>query len=104
MFRRISVLNFAAAALILAGAAAFQATTVERLTIENLARKAHSIVQGRVRGSRTYWSSNGKVILTTYTLEVEEAIKGKPGSTLEVTTIGGQIGDLTLHVAGMPAF
>jgi len=104
MLKKLFLLNFIAAVLILAGAAAFRATTVERVTIEDLAKKARSIVQGKVRGARTYWSANGKVILTTYTIDVEEAIKGQPGRTVELTTLGGQIGDVTLYVAGMPAF
>lgn len=81
-----------------------RATTVERLTLDDLVRKAQSIVQGKVRGSRTHWSSNGKTILTTYTIDVEETIKGYSARTVELTTVGGKIGDLTLFVSGMPAF
>jgi hypothetical protein len=80
------------------------ATTVERLELGKLVKKANKIVVGKVRGSRTYWSDNGKLILTDYTIDVEETIKGRASRTVEVTTIGGQIGDLTLHVAGMPSF
>src|SRR5215510_12130792 len=80
------------------------ATTVERLNLDGLVKKSNRIVVGKVRESRTYWSSNGKLILTNYTIDVEETIKGEPAPTLELTTIGGTIGDLTLHVAGMPMF
>jgi len=80
------------------------ATTVERLTLEDLATRSQRIVQGVVRGSRTYWSPDGKLILTTTTIDVTEAIKGQGASTMEVTTVGGQIGDTVLHVGGMPAF
>src|SRR5262249_9752444 len=44
------------------------------------------------------------IILTTTTIDVEETIKGQPAGTVELTTIGGQIGDLRLVVPGMPAF
>ncbi len=81
-----------------------QATTVERLNLDGLVKKAHKIVVGKVRNSRTYWSDNGKLILTSHTIDVEETIKGQRSSTVEVTTIGGKIGNLTLHVAGMPTF
>src|SRR5262245_6015458 len=81
-----------------------QATTVERLNLDGLVKKSSKIVIGRVRSSRTYWSSNGKLILTNYTIDVHETIKGQAARTLELTTIGGTIGDLTLHVAGMPVF
>jgi hypothetical protein len=79
-----------------------QATTVQRLALEDLVKKAHHIVAGRVRESRTSWNANGKLILTTYTIEVDDNIKGQFSQTLEVTTIGGKIGDLELHVSGMP--
>jgi hypothetical protein len=81
-----------------------QATTVERLTLDGLVKKSSRIVIGKVRNSRTYWSSNGKLILTNYTIDVQETIKGPAAPTVELTTIGGTIGDLTLHVAGMPVF
>ena len=77
---------------------------MERLNLDEMVRKAHKIVVGRVRNSRTYWSGDGKLILTTTTMEVEEAVKGPVSRTLELTTIGGQIGDVILHVAGMPSF
>lgn len=80
------------------------ATTVQRLGLEDLVKKAHTIVVGRVVNSRTYWNSNRKLIFTSYTIQVDESIKGQAAGSLEVTTIGGKIGDVELHVAGMPAF
>src|SRR5262249_45822742 len=67
-------------------------------------KKAHTIVVGQVTGSRTYWSADRKIILTDYTIAVDESIKGSAAGTIGITTIGGQIGDLELHVAGMPSF
>jgi len=81
-----------------------EATTVERLNLDALVKKSNRIVIGKVRNSKTYWSSNGKLILTSYTIDVQETLKGQTASTVELTTIGGKIGDLTLHVAGMPVF
>jgi len=81
-----------------------QATTVERLNLDSLVRKSNRIVIGKVRNSRTHWSANGKLILTSYIIDIQETLKGTAASTMELTTIGGQIGDLTLHVAGMPVF
>ncbi len=81
-----------------------KATTVERLTVDELVKKANRIVVGRVNASRTYWSPNGKLILTSYTLVVEESMKGSPSRTVDITTIGGTIGTLSLHVSGMPSF
>ena len=93
-----------ALAVLLVSAGFLKATTVQRLGLEDLARKAHHIVAGKVRNSKTFWSGNGKLILTSYTIEVDDSIKGQRPRTLELTTIGGKIGDLELHVAGMPSF
>ena len=93
-----------ALAVLLVSAGFLKATTVQRLGLEDLARKAHHIVAGKVRNSKTFWSGNGKLILTSYTIDVADNIKGQPPQTLELTTIGGKIGDLELHVAGMPSF
>jgi hypothetical protein len=91
--------------IILAGLPAVsRATTVERLSLEDLAKRSQNIVEGVVRGARTYWSPNGKLILTTTTIEVTESMKGQAPRTVEVTTVGGQIGDTVLHVGGMPTF
>jgi hypothetical protein len=81
-----------------------QATTVQRLTLEDLVKRAHHIVSGKVRQSKTYWSSNGKLILTDYTIEVAESIKGQSSGLIQITTIGGKMGTIELHVSGMPAF
>jgi hypothetical protein len=90
--------------LVLFLTAVCQATTVERLNLDGLVKKANRIVVGKVRSSRTYWSNNGKLILTNYTIDVQETMKGQARSTVELTTIGGKIGDVTLHVSGMPVF
>jgi len=88
----------------MAAATFLKATTVQRLGLEDLTRKAHYIVAGKVRNSKTFWSANGKLILTSYAIDVADNIKGQLPRTLELTTIGGKIGDLELYVAGMPSF
>jgi hypothetical protein len=80
------------------------ATSVERLGLEDLTRKARTIVVGRVTGSRTYWSPDKKYILTDYTIAVAENVKGRSPGTISITTIGGRIGDVELYVSGMPFF
>jgi hypothetical protein len=80
------------------------ATSVERLGLEDLTKKARAIVVGRVTGSRTYWSPGRKFILTDYTIAVAENVKGRAASTISVTTVGGRIGDVELYVSGMPFF
>lgn len=80
------------------------ATTVKRLDLDGLVAIADTIVVGEVRRSEIYWSVDGRLILTRHTIQVDETLKGFPAGTVEVTTVGGTIGDRTLYVAGMPAF
>jgi len=82
----------------------FYATTVERLGLEDLVKKAQTIVIGKVTGARTYWSTDKKFILTDYTIEIDESMKGQAARSIAVTTIGGKIDDLELYVSGMPSF
>jgi len=79
-------------------------TTVQRLDLEDLVKKARLIVAGKVTNSRTYWTGDGKLILTSYTIQVDESVKGQASHTVEVTAVGGKIGDLELQVSGMPSF
>lgn len=90
--------------LILIIASWSHAITVQRLGLDEMVKKAHAIVIGKVTGSRTYWSADRKLILTDYTIDIAESIKGSVSRTTAVTTVGGKIGDLELYVSGMPSF
>src|SRR5262249_31302184 len=103
LFMTIRRTSFSTVCLMLLASASF-ATTVERLGLEDLVKKARTIVVGKVAGSRTYWSADRKFILTDYTIQVDETIKGNAGRSVSVTSVGGKIGDIELRVSGMPAF
>lgn len=90
--------------LVLILSTALSATTVERLSLEDLSIRAHLIVHGTVRSSESQWTADRKLILTTTIIETTEAIKGQAPRLLQVTTIGGRVGNTVLHVAGMPVF
>ena len=80
------------------------ATTVRRLSLDDLVARAETIVAGKVIDSRVYWASDRKLILTSYTVQVGESIKGNAPQTVTITTVGGKIGNTILHVSGMPEF
>lgn len=103
---RKMVFRFLFSSFLLAGLITQQATaaTVERLSLEDLVKKARNIVAGKVVGSRTYWSADRRFILTEYTMEVDEHLKGQAARRVAVTTVGGKIGDVELQVSGMPSF
>lgn len=91
-------------ALVAVGSTQYLATTVERFSIEELSLRSQMIIQGVVRGSRSFWTADRKLILTATTFEVTESIKGQAVRIVEVTTVGGQVDDTVLHVSGMPSF
>ena len=88
--------------LLLITSASLQATTVRRLTLDDLVAKASSIIEGRVLDSHTFWTENRKLILTSYTIEVRENLKGPAAQSVVVTMVGGRIGSTALRVSGMP--
>lgn len=81
-----------------------EATVVERLDLDRLVATANTIVLGQVESTETYWSDDGRLILTRNTVRVGETLKGSPSSSVVVTTIGGTLDGITLYVAGMPEF
>ena len=81
-----------------------QATTVRRLSFDDLVAKADTIVSGQVVDSQTYWTPDKKLILTSYTVQIGDNIKGKTPPTVTITTVGGRIGNTVLRVSGMPQF
>jgi hypothetical protein len=103
MFRK-RFLSLTALGFVLMSAQWTFATSVERLGLEDLVKKARAIVVGKVMASRTYWSADRKFILTDYTIAVDESVKGQSPRSMAITTVGGKIGDLELYVAGMPSF
>jgi hypothetical protein len=64
--------------------------------------RASAIVTGRVLGSHAQSSRFG--IETVTAIALEEAIKGNPGSVVEVHTPGGTVGDESRVVPGVPTF
>jgi len=92
------------ASLVFGCLAPLQATSVRRLSFDDLISSANSIVEGSVVSSNTYRSSDGKLIFTSYTINVQESLKGSTPQLVTVTTVGGRVGNTILHVAGMPVF
>lgn len=100
MRRYAFLFTFALSAIV----APLYATSVQRLSFDELVLKAQTIVEGSVIDAQTYRSPDGKLIFTRYTVNVEESLKGSPAKTVIVTTVGGRIGNTVLHVSGMPVF
>lgn len=79
-----------------------RATTLERMSVADLSRAAHTIVRARCVAITTGWDSGE--IWTFTTFEVEEVWKGSASSRVTVRLIGGEVGSLKSTVSGVPRF
>lgn len=76
------------------------ATSLEKLSMEQLVDRSTSIVQGVVTDS--YAMQRGAVIYTNYRVQVSKAHKGAAVSTIEVSVPGGQFNGLRQSFSGTP--
>jgi uncharacterized protein (DUF2141 family) len=100
--RRTVVLALAALALITASFAA--ATTVQKMSLRDLAKNSDAIVLARVEDQTARYDSN-KEIFTYITLRVLEPVKGpKKDDVLTIRQLGGTVDKIASIVPGTPSF
>jgi hypothetical protein len=82
------------------------ATTVVPPTFEQLVQQAELIFQGTVTDSRSVWEGEGgqRHIETYITFNIEDNLKGQPGTSYTIRMLGGTVGDETLEVTDTPKF
>lgn len=98
-------LVIAIAALALVGAQVAFATTVQKLTLQELTKKSESIVMARVDDAVSSWDAGHKEIYTYFTLSVLQSVKGSKGATtITLRQLGGTVGTIASVVPGMPSF
>lgn len=76
------------------------ATTLEKLSVEQMAQKATAIVRGRIDGCRA--SYRGSTIYTTCSVRVTERWKGANSTSVEVSTPGGTAQGMSQSFSGAP--
>ena len=102
--KRFSLLLAVTVVALLAAQAAF-ATTVQKLSLQDLTKRSDSIVMARVDDAVSAWDAGHKEIYTTYTLQILNAVKGRKGeSTVTIRQIGGIVDHIASIVPGMPSF
>lgn len=100
--RRTVVLAAAAFALLSANFAG--ATTVEKMSLRDLAKKSDAIVLARVEDETARYDAN-KEIYTYITLRVLEPVKGpKKDEVITIRQIGGTVDNIASIVSGTPTF
>ena len=97
-------------ALLLAGtgipvfAPGVEATTVKRLSLEQMVRGSQRIILGRCVSLETYWNKTRTRILTATRFAVTDNLKGDSRGVATVVTVGGTRDGLTQVVSGTPKF
>ncbi len=88
--------------LAMSAAGVARATTLARMSIEELTAAAELVARVRCAGNTTRWE-NGE-IWTITTFDVVEVWKGHAPAQIIVRLIGGRVGHMVSTVAGVPRF
>jgi len=99
-FRLLAILALALAAWTMT--IVTRATTLERMSLEQLAQSAQIIVRAQCLENSTAWDA-GEIWSHT-TFEVQEAWKGSAPEQITVRLLGGRAGNVTSTVTGIPRF
>jgi hypothetical protein len=84
--------------------ASVSATTLVRMSLEQLAQASTEIIRGHVVSQQTLWNPEHTRIYTYTTLALDQTYKGNPPSLLVVQQPGGKIGNVHVFVAGTVQF
>lgn len=100
----MSAAKKATAGLLTLCALTAHATTLLRVDVDDLARRAPVVVRGKVAKVQSHWSGDHMRILTDVDITVDEALKGTPEQTVRITQPGGTVGDIGQKIAGLASF
>jgi hypothetical protein len=80
------------------------ATTIIARTPEQLAQQSALVVDGTVKGVRSYWNDDHSKILTEATVAVNGTYKGEGGGEVRVLQLGGVVGNVRMTAHGALAW
>jgi hypothetical protein len=89
-------------ALLLGIASAATATTLARMSVEQMSHAAQVIARARCLENTNTWDAGEIWTLTSF--EVEEVWRGQVPTQITVRLLGGRVGNLTSNVSGIPRF
>jgi hypothetical protein len=105
MKRSRSAVIVALAAFAIFGASLAGATTVQKFSISDLAKKSETIALAHVDDVYSRWDDNHKEIYTYISLKVLDGVKGsRKNDVLTIRQIGGSAEGKISVVPGMPSF
>jgi hypothetical protein len=85
-------------------AASASATTLVRMSLDQLAEASTEIIRGHVVSQQTLWNSQHTRVYTYTTLALDQTYKGNPPSFPVVQQPGGTVGKVRVFVAGTVQF
>ncbi len=85
-------------------AASASATTLVRMSLDQLAEASTEIIRGHVVSQQTLWNPEHTRIYTYTTLALDQTYKGNPPALLVVQQPGGKVGRVQVFVAGTIQF
>jgi hypothetical protein len=80
------------------------ATSIARLSFEELTDQSELVVSGQINRSWADWDAEHKYIWTHYELGVSGALKGSAGSTVVLSEPGGTVGLVAQSIAGTVSY
>lgn len=89
---------------VLAAPLAADATIIVPRTLEEMSREAATVVRAKVVARQSAWDADHRRIHTFTELQVLQAVTGRPDATIVVRTMGGEVGDIGMRVAGVARF
>ena len=105
MKRSRSAVIVALAAFAIFGASLAGATTVQKFSLSDLAKKSETIALAHVDDVYSRWDDNHKEIYTFISLKVLDGVKGsRKNDVLTIRQIGGSAEGKISVVPGMPSF
>lgn len=84
--------------------ASASATTLMRMSLDQLTQASTEIIRGHVISQSTQWNSGHTRIYTFTTVALDQSYKGNPPSTLVIQQPGGRVGKVQVFVAGTIQF
>ena len=75
-----------------------------KLSLEQLTKRADTIVLGTVSSQTSAWNVQHTAIYTSVTVQVETVVKGSPGRDVTFQIAGGSVDDITMRTSNDPVF
>jgi hypothetical protein len=80
------------------------ATTVAKMDLAQLVKRADLIVQGQVQSVYSQWDEERHLVFTYISIRVDDSLKGASRQSVLIRQIGGTVGTVQMSVAGVPQF